>query len=58
MPLCEPGSIVFHTHPCFEPMCANVVDVEGWKQYKEIYGNNLFGVMCGKGKYKIYNLNQ
>lgn len=56
VPLCEPGSIVFHTHPCTEPVCANIIDITVWKEYYERYGNTLFGVMCGKGKYKIYDI--
>jgi hypothetical protein len=57
MPLCEKDSIVFHTHPFWAEHGANFVDLSVWKEYHKRYGNTLYGVMYGIGKYKIYKIN-
>ena len=56
MPLCFVDDVVFHTHPFYAEHGANVFDLEVWKEYRKRYGNTLFGVMYGVGKYKIYKL--
>lgn len=56
MPLCFEHEIVFHTHPFWEPRFLSGLDMEAWIKYHELYGNTLFGVMYGEGKYKIYEV--
>ena len=57
MPLCFVDDIVFHTHPFYAENGANVFDLCVWEEYHKRYGNIYFGVMYGRGKYKIYNIN-
>ena len=56
LPLCFTDDIVFHTHPFYAENGANVFDLCVWEEYHKRYGNICFGVMYGRGKYKIYNI--
>ena len=57
MPVCKPESIVFHTHPILTEPGANFFDLAMFEEYNRCYGNTLFGVMYGKGRYKVYEVN-
>ena len=56
LPLCNHSETVMHTHPVWAENAANFFDISIFNKYKEIYGNDLFGVQFSKEEYRVYKL--
>ena len=54
MPICNRADIVMHSHPIYAESEANFLDWGVWGEYKNRYGNDLYGVMAGENSFKFY----
>lgn len=58
MPICNPGDIVFHTHPVWAEKGANFVDLHVWGIYRKRYGHTRYGIVLGLDDFKVYEVRQ
>lgn len=56
MPLCYRADVVIHSHPFYTEQSPNFIDLNAWNEYKKRYGNDMFGLLLGPSKLKVYVL--
>lgn len=56
MPICKRSDIVVHSHPFIAEQSPNFIDLNAWSEYRKRYGNDMFGLLLGPNKLKVYEL--